>query len=137
MRSYQFATADVFTSRQFGGNQLAVVLDATGLSDDEMLSITREFNYSETTFVLPPERGGACRVRIFTPGSEIPFAGHPTVGTAHVLFALGRLRAAAGERETRIVLEEGVGDVAVTVRLPERGDTTFGGVEPEFAQLTA
>jgi trans-2,3-dihydro-3-hydroxyanthranilate isomerase len=137
MRSYHFATADVFTSRQFGGNQLAVVLDATGLSDDEMLSITREFNYSETTFVLPPERGGACRVRIFTPGGEVPFAGHPTVGTAHVLFALGRLRAGAGEREARVVLEENVGDVPVAVRLPERGDAAFGGPEPEFAQLTA
>ena len=134
MRSYRFATADVFTGRQFGGNQLAVVLDAQGLSGDEMLAIAREFNYSETTFVLPPERGGTCRVRIFTPGSEIPFAGHPTVGTAHVLFALGRLRAEG--RETSVVLEEGVGDVTVAVRLPAGGGTAFGGVEPEFAQLS-
>jgi trans-2,3-dihydro-3-hydroxyanthranilate isomerase len=76
-------------------------------------------------------------VRIFTPGAEIPFAGHPTVGTAHVLFALGRLRAPDGARETRVILEEGVGDVPVTVRFPERGEEAFGGVEPEFAQLTA
>jgi PhzF family phenazine biosynthesis protein len=87
-------TADVFTGRQFGGNPLAVVLDGRGLSAELMLAVTREFNYSETTFVLPPERGGAARVRIFTPGGEVPFAGHPTVGTAHVLFATGRSRRA-------------------------------------------
>ena len=128
MRTYQFATADVFTDRQFGGNPLAVVLDARGLSSDEMLAITREFNYSETTFVLPAERGGACRVRIFTPGGEVPFAGHPTVGTAHVLVALGALPAADGE--TTVVLEENVGDVPVTVR------RAAGAEEPSFAQLS-
>jgi trans-2,3-dihydro-3-hydroxyanthranilate isomerase len=133
MRTYRFVTTDVFTDRQFGGNQLAVVLDARGLSDDEMLAITREFNYSETTFVLPAERGGACRVRIFTPGAEVPFAGHPTIGTAHVLFATGAVR---GEgREATVVLEEQVGDVTVRVRLPEGGDAA-GGVEPTFAQLS-
>jgi trans-2,3-dihydro-3-hydroxyanthranilate isomerase len=133
-RSYRFATADVFTGRQFGGNPLAVVLDARGLSSEEMLAITREFNYSESTFVLPAERGGACRVRIFTPGGEIPFAGHPTVGTAHVLVALGMVPAAG--RETRVVLEEGVGDVPVLVRTGDGGSTELGGVEPEVAQLS-
>ncbi|AHG89595.1 phenazine biosynthesis protein PhzF family [Gemmatirosa kalamazoonensis] len=128
MRTYQFATADVFTDRQFGGNPLAVVLDARGLSSDEMLAITREFNYSETTFVLPAERGGACRVRIFTPGGEVPFAGHPTVGTAHVLVALGRVRAEGAE--PTVVLEENVGDVPVRVRRHE------GAAEPSFAQLS-
>src|SRR5689334_23242506 len=102
MRTYQFVTADVFTDRQFGGNPLAVVLDARGLTSDEMLAVTREFNYSETTFVLPAEHGGACRVRIFTPGGEVPFAGHPTVGTAHVLVALGAVPAA--DEETTVVL---------------------------------
>ena len=133
-RAYRYVTADVFTDRQFGGNPLAVVLDARGLSDDEMLSITREFNYSETTFVLPPERGGAARVRIFTPAAEIPFAGHPTVGTAHVLFATGALRTDAAE--TTVVLEEGVGDVRVRVALGEGGSADLGGVEPVFAELT-
>jgi trans-2,3-dihydro-3-hydroxyanthranilate isomerase len=132
MRTYDFVTADVFTDRQFGGNQLAVVLDARGLSSDEMLAITREFNYSETTFVLPPERGGAARVRIFTPGAEVPFAGHPTVGTAHVLFATGALT--ADGTEATIVLEEAVGDVPVKVRLPHAA--TGAGVEPTFAQLS-
>jgi trans-2,3-dihydro-3-hydroxyanthranilate isomerase len=133
-RSYQFATADVFTDRQFGGNPLAVILDARGLSSEEMLAITREFNYSESTFVLPAERGGSCRVRIFTPGGEVPFAGHPTVGTAHVLVALGRLPATG--REMRVVLEENVGDVPVLVRTADGGSTAFGGVEPDFAQLS-
>ncbi|MBV9879660.1 MAG: PhzF family phenazine biosynthesis protein [Gemmatirosa sp.] len=134
MRTYRFATADVFTDRQFGGNQLAVILDARGLTDDEMLAITREFNFSESTFVLPPERGGARRVRIFTPGGEVPFAGHPTIGTAHVLFALGELRTSAAEAS--IVLEENVGDVPVRVRLPNAGTAELGGIEPSFAQLS-
>jgi trans-2,3-dihydro-3-hydroxyanthranilate isomerase len=133
MRIYDFVTADVFTDRQFGGNQLAVVLDARGLSSEEMLAITREFNYSETTFVLPPERGGAARIRIFTPGAEVPFAGHPTVGTAHVLFATGALR--ADGTEATILLEEAVGDVPVKVRLPHAA-TSGDGVEPTFAQLS-
>ena len=128
MRTYAFATADVFTDRQFGGNPLAVVLDARGLSSDEMLAVTREFNYSETTFVLPAERGGARRVRIFTPGGEVPFAGHPTVGTAHVLVALGAVTVEGDE--ATIVLEENVGDVPVRVR--RDGD----GAEPSFAQLS-
>ncbi len=131
MRTYNFLTADVFTDRQFGGNQLAVLLDARGLSSDEMLAITREFNYSETTFVLPAERGGdtqRARVRIFTPGGEVPFAGHPTVGTAHVLFATGAF-APSGD-ETRIVLEENVGDVPVVVRTGPTGS------EPTFAELS-
>jgi trans-2,3-dihydro-3-hydroxyanthranilate isomerase len=134
MRTYRYATADVFTDRQFGGNPLGVVLDARGLSSEEMLAITREFNYSETTFVLPAERGGACRVRIFTPGGEVPFAGHPTIGTAHVLFTLGVLRTDADE--TTIVLEENVGDVPVRVRVAGGGPAALGGVEPSFAQLS-
>jgi trans-2,3-dihydro-3-hydroxyanthranilate isomerase len=138
-RSYQFATADVFTDRQFGGNPLAVILDARGLSDEEMLAVTREFNYSESTFVLPAERGGSCRVRIFTPGGEVPFAGHPTVGTAHVLVALGRLPTTG--TETRVVLEENVGDVPVRVRFGAAGAASgpelLGGREPSYAELTA
>lgn len=87
---------DVFTTKQFGGNQLAVVLDAEGLSDTQMQAIAREMNYSETTFVLPAETPDAlCRVRIFTPATELPLAGHPVVGTAWVLAREGRIPLAA------------------------------------------
>lgn len=111
----RYLTADVFTSRRFGGNQLAVLPDARGLSTEQMLAITREFNYSETTFVLPPENPAHTRkVRIFTPAGEIPFAGHPTVGTAFVLATIGEVPLTGDA--TRIVLEEGVGPVPVVIR---------------------
>ena len=81
-----YVTVDVFTDQMFGGNPLAVVLDAAGLSTGQMQSVAREFAYSETTFVLPPEDPSHhARVRIFTPVQELPFAGHPNVGTAYVL----------------------------------------------------
>ena len=82
----RYVTTDVFTDRMFGGNPLAVVLDAEGLSGTEMQAIALEFNYSETTFVLPPDDpANTAKVRIFTPRTEVPFAGHPNVGTAFVL----------------------------------------------------
>jgi trans-2,3-dihydro-3-hydroxyanthranilate isomerase len=82
----RFVTADVFAAAAFGGNQLAVVLDAAGLTDAQMQAIATEFNYSETTFVLPPvDPAHTARVRIFTPRVEVPFAGHPNVGTAVML----------------------------------------------------
>src|ERR1700761_6062019 len=81
-----FVTVDVFTDRQFGGNPLAVITNAEGLSAERMQAIAAEFNLSETTFVLPPkDPAHAAQVRIFTPGAELPFAGHPSVGTAFVL----------------------------------------------------
>ena len=108
----EYCTLDVFTDRRFGGNPLAVVLDARGLDDATMQLITREFNYSETTFVLPPANPAhTAHVRIFTPGGELPFAGHPTVGTAFALATLGRLGADVRD----IVFEEGVGPVPVRV----------------------
>ena len=114
----RFITADVFTSRPFTGNQLAVVPDARDIPEELLLPITREFNYPETTFVFPPDDAAhARRVRIFTPGGEVPFAGHPTIGTAVVLAALGEIPLAGAE--TRIVLEEGVGPVPVTIRAHE------------------
>src|SRR5580698_2458771 len=82
----RYITVDVFTDRAFGGNPLAVVLDAVGLSTAQMQAIAAEFNYAETTFVLPPrDPANTANVRIFTPKAEMPFAGHPNVGTAFVL----------------------------------------------------
>src|SRR5579884_1779298 len=93
-----YVTADVFTDRRFGGNQLAVFPDARDIPAEAMQAIAREFNYSETTFVLPAaDPSHAARVRIFTPGSELPFAGHPTVGTAYVLATLGVIRLSPNE----------------------------------------
>ncbi len=92
MRDVPFVTLDVFTDRRFAGNPLAVILDARELSDGEMEQIAREFGYSETTFVLPPrDPANTANVRIFTPTTEVPFAGHPNVGTAFVLGNLGSL----------------------------------------------
>ncbi|HLZ29105.1 MAG TPA: PhzF family phenazine biosynthesis protein [Chloroflexota bacterium] len=111
-RSYPFVQVDVFTDRIFGGNQLAVFLAPDGLTDAEMQSIAVEMNLAETTFVFPPTRPDCvARVRIFTPGRELPFAGHPTVGTAWVLAGAGRLP--AGKRD--VVLEEGIGPVPVRI----------------------
>ena len=82
----RYITVDVFTDRAFGGNPLAVVLDAGGMSTEQMQAVATEFNYSETTFVLPPQDPAHdAQVRIFTVNREIPFAGHPNVGTAFVL----------------------------------------------------
>jgi len=86
-----FVTVDVFTDTQFGGNPLAVVVDADGLSSEQMQRIAAEFNLAETTFVLPPKAADhTAHVRIFTPRAEMPFAGHPNVGTAFVLATEGR-----------------------------------------------
>ena len=94
MTSYEFETYDVFTDTKFTGNQLAVVHDASGLTDAQMLQITREFNLAETTFIVPPkDEKNTAHVRIFTPGYEMPFAGHPTVGTA---IAIARSRSIKG-----------------------------------------
>jgi trans-2,3-dihydro-3-hydroxyanthranilate isomerase len=110
---HAFYLCDVFTDRPFAGNQLAVVTDAVGLSDATMQRIAREFNFSETTFVLPPERGGAQRVRIFTPAAEVPFAGHPNVGTAFVLAETNRLGPLTSP--TTVTFEEKAGDVAIQI----------------------
>src|SRR5881296_4588486 len=125
---HRFLTADVFTDRIFGGNQLAVFRDARGLATAQMQRVAREFNFSETVFVLPTDsHTHARRLRILTPGAEIPFAGHPTIGTAFVLASIGDLRL-EGEW-TRIVFEEGAGPVPVRIRAP--------GGRPVFTQLTA
>ncbi len=109
-----FYTLDVFTNRRFGGNPLAVVLDADNLSTEQMQTITREFNLSETIFVMKPENpANAAKVRIFFPGGEMPFAGHPTVGCA-VLLAEMKYKAGCSF-ETEIRLEENAGLVPVKV----------------------
>jgi trans-2,3-dihydro-3-hydroxyanthranilate isomerase len=108
MRSYDFVTLDVFTTERFGGNPLAVVLGADGLSDGEMQALAAEFNYSETTFVLRPDDPSmTARIRIFNRTHEMPFAGHPNVGTAYVLASEG---VATGDR---LVFEEVAGTVEV------------------------
>jgi trans-2,3-dihydro-3-hydroxyanthranilate isomerase len=106
----RYVTVDVFTDRAFGGNPLAVVLDAGGLSTAQMQAIATEFNYSETTFVLPPrETAHDAEVRIFTAIREIPFAGHPNVGTAYVLAAR------AEKPPERLAFEEKAGVVPVAI----------------------
>lgn len=126
--SYRYRTADVFTDRRFGGNPLAVLTDARGLSGNQMQAIACEFNLSETTFVLPPDSPSHTRrVRIFTPDRELPFAGHPTIGTAFVLAATGEIP--MNGDETRIVFEEGVGPVPVTIRSKDG--------RPAFTELEA
>jgi trans-2,3-dihydro-3-hydroxyanthranilate isomerase len=111
----RYITVDVFTDRAFGGNPLAVVLDVGGLSTAQMQSIASEFNYSETTFVLPPlDPAHDAQVRIFTVRSEIPFAGHPNVGTAFVVATR------APKPPARLLFEEGAGLVPVEI-LTEEG----------------
>jgi trans-2,3-dihydro-3-hydroxyanthranilate isomerase len=106
-----FLTCDVFTDRPFAGNPLLVVPDARGLTKDQMQAIAREINYSESTFVLPPNDARfAYRQRTFVPFKEIPYAGHPTVGTAVVMAALGKI-GAMGEEE--ITIEVGFGPLAL------------------------
>jgi len=111
--SKAFVIADVFTDRQFGGNQLAVYTDGTGLDTETMQNIAREMNYSETTFLLPPEKGGDYRVRIFTPAHELPFAGHPLVGSGFVIVAEKMKQLV--EPSTLVKLETGVGEIRVEV----------------------
>src|SRR5213595_2777261 len=104
----RFVICDVFTDKAFGGNQLAVFPDARGLGEGAMQALAREFNFAETTFVLPPQDPRHFRrVRIFTPKVELPFAGHPTVGTAAVLAALNSFDSGT------IVLEEGINTITI------------------------
>ena len=120
MTRVRYVTLDVFTDRAFGGNQLAVFPDAREIPDELLLTITREFNYSETTFCYPPsDPRFSSTVRIFTPGAEVPFAGHPTVGTAIALVQLGLAGTLDGE--SQLLLDEKVGPIPVTVRATPHG----------------
>ncbi len=124
--AHRFILTDVFTDRAFGGNQLAVFPDGQGISDALMQSYAKELNFSETTFVLPPRKPGHThRVRIFTPHNELPFAGHPNVGTGVVLAALAK-QAGQGDRQD-FVFDEDVGTVKVSAHITG---------EVGFAELT-
>jgi trans-2,3-dihydro-3-hydroxyanthranilate isomerase len=124
-RSYRYLHYDVFTDHLFGGNQLAVFLDGRGLPAGTMQAIAKEMNFSETTFVLPPETAGTdVRMRIFTPGEELPMAGHPTIGST---FALARAGVIAAGRD-RVVFGLGVGPVPVSL--------TWKGDDLSFAWMT-
>ena len=116
---YRYFICDVFTDTRFGGNQLAVLPEATGLTDGQMQQVAREFNFAETTFVLPAERGHTRRVRIFTPAREVPFAGHPNVGTAFALATAGLLGPIDGT--VTITFEELAGLVPVVIDHSEAG----------------
>jgi trans-2,3-dihydro-3-hydroxyanthranilate isomerase len=111
MRAIRYVVCDVFTDQPLAGNQLAVFTDARGLEDDLMQALAREMGFAESTFVLPAAAGGHARMRIFTPAVEVPFAGHPTLGTAFVIGAATQLR--------EVVLETGAGPVPV--RLEREG----------------
>jgi trans-2,3-dihydro-3-hydroxyanthranilate isomerase len=116
MTAFKFVIADVFTNERFGGNQLAVFTGPSGLDPEMMQKIAREMNYSETTFLFPPESGGDYRVRIFTPARELPFAGHPLVGSGYVIVAEHMKE---WERpRTRLNLETGVGLIKLEVDTP-------------------
>jgi len=144
-RRFRFAHIDVFTSQPLLGNPLDVILDARGMSDEEMLAVTRETYLSEATFIIPrdaeTERKHGVRVRIFTPDGEVPFAGHPTLGTANVLRALhlakASQRGSAVSELAEITLDLNVGKVPVTFRTDSSG-RAFGEmrqVAPTFGTL--
>jgi trans-2,3-dihydro-3-hydroxyanthranilate isomerase len=127
MRKLHYHRVDVFTDRAFGGNPLAVFTNGRGVPDRTMQAIAKEFNLSETTFVLPPDDARHdYRVRIFTPDQELPMAGHPTVGTSFVLAREHMVRRDA--EEVMITLEEGVGPIPVRIVYREG--------EPVFAEMT-
>ena len=111
---YQFYTCDVFTDVRFGGNPLAVLPNADGLSSEQMQQIAREFNYSESTFVLPGHEECTRKVRIFTPTQEVPFAGHPNIATAFTLASIAEFGSFASE--INVVFEEIAGPVPITIR---------------------
>ena len=138
MREMEYAVLDVFAERRFEGNQLAVFADGRGLTDEQMQAIAREMNLSETVFALPRaaevERERGVRVRIFTTEEELPFAGHPTLGTATWV----RLNHPEFRGETEIVLEENVGPIPVRFVAEDGRPGMFGTMrqnDPEFGEV--
>lgn len=120
-RALRYVVADVFTDTPLTGNQLAVFTDARGVEPETMQALALEIGFSETVFVLPPESGGDARIRIFNPGAEMPFAGHPTLGSAFVL--------AAPLQRNVISLETGAGIVPVALERDDTGALSFGRME--------
>jgi trans-2,3-dihydro-3-hydroxyanthranilate isomerase len=135
-RSYRYLHYDVFTDHLFGGNQLAVFLDARGLSTETMQAIAKEMNFSESTFMLPPEAPGTdVRMRIFTPGDELPMAGHPTIGATFALARAGILQ----QGTERCVFGLGIGPVPVSLSW-KGDDLTFAWMtqsNPTFGEQLA
>lgn len=119
MMKLKYYICDVFTNQRFGGNQLAVLPDARGLTDTQMQQIAREFNFSESTFVFPSDEGHTRRVQIFTPSREVPFAGHPNIGTAFVMATCGELE--DFDNSTNIVFEEKAGLVGISIGRSDEG----------------
>ncbi|HWH23607.1 MAG TPA: PhzF family phenazine biosynthesis protein [Candidatus Limnocylindria bacterium] len=140
-RRFRYVQVDVFTDRPLAGNPLAVFPEATGLTDDEMQAVAREMNLSETGFVLPPTAAGLAagadyRLRIFTPGMELPFAGHPSIGTAWVLASEGRFEVAGPRTEVRQELAVGVLPISIEVSRrggrSRLGEVTMTQAQPEL-----
>jgi trans-2,3-dihydro-3-hydroxyanthranilate isomerase len=129
MPTYRYVFADVFTDVPLTGNQLAVFTDARGIDDETMQALALEIGFSETVFVLPAESGGTARIRIFNPRAEMPFAGHPTLGTAFVLGAPLQLGV--------IALETGVGTVPVSLERDESGRIVFGRMAQPVPRIEA
>ncbi len=129
MTDYRFVVADVFTATPLAGNQLAVFTDARGLDDAAMQALALEIGFSETVFVLPAEQGGTARIRIFNPVAEMPFAGHPILGTAFVL--------GAPLQRSMLELETGAGIVPVSLERDERGVVTFGRMRQPVPSIEA
>jgi trans-2,3-dihydro-3-hydroxyanthranilate isomerase len=127
MAGFRYVVADVFTTCPLTGNQLAVYTDAREIPEEHLQAIAREMAFSETVFVYPPARGGHARVRIFTPAAEIPFAGHPVLGTAFVLAAPLQL--------SELVLETGGGDIQVALER-EGGRLSFGRMTQPIPTVT-
>jgi len=146
VQTLRYVVVDVFTDRPLTGNQLAVFTDARGLDAETMQALAREINYSESTFVLPAEEGGHAKMRIFTPAQELPFAGHPTLGTAFVLagplqLVEIRLETAAGivpvrlEREENRIVFGRMQQPLPTARLYEPADDLLGALGLEESEL--
>ncbi len=133
MEKLTFYIVDVFAEEKYAGNQLAVIRDAAGLSDGEMQNITKEMNYSETTFILSDDqRNGGYDVRIFTPAQEVPFAGHPTLGTAYII-----QQEIIKEPVEKIILNLKVGRIPVTFNYngKEKNVLRMKQIEPTFGQI--
>ncbi|MGH3065623.1 MAG: PhzF family phenazine biosynthesis protein [Gaiellaceae bacterium] len=129
MRTLRYVIVDVFTDRALAGNQLAVFTDALGLEAETMQALANEIGFSETTFVLPAEQGGTARIRIFSPSVEMPFAGHPVLGTAWVL--------AAPLQRAVVELETMRGTVPIEIERDESGALAFGRMEQPIPTVRA